>query len=74
MKRNKILAIILILFVLLTTGCGSNNYIKDKSYDVIYLDEELYKVIDDCCSNNSDNTCNRNFNCQTKCNYHYTKV
>ena len=35
MKKNKILAIILVLFVLLTTGCGSNNYIKDKKGKIV---------------------------------------
>ncbi|MBQ6840876.1 MAG: YidC/Oxa1 family membrane protein insertase [Bacilli bacterium] len=35
MKRNKVLSIILVLVLLLTTGCGSDNYIKDAKGKVV---------------------------------------
>ncbi|MBE6156608.1 MAG: YidC/Oxa1 family membrane protein insertase [Firmicutes bacterium] len=33
--KNKILSIILVLIVLLTSGCGSNNYIKDEDNKIV---------------------------------------
>ena len=35
MKKNKLLAIILVFIVLLTTGCGNNNYIKDDKGKIV---------------------------------------
>ena len=35
MKKNKIFSVILILVVLLTTGCGNNNYIKDDKGKIV---------------------------------------
>ena len=37
--KNKLLAIILIMMVLLTSGCGSNNYIKDKDKKIVQYSE-----------------------------------
>ncbi|MBQ8901705.1 MAG: YidC/Oxa1 family membrane protein insertase [Bacilli bacterium] len=36
---NKLLAMILIMMVLLTSGCGSNNYIKDKDKKIVQYSE-----------------------------------
>ena len=33
--KNKLLSIILIMVVLLTSGCGSNNYIKDEDKKIV---------------------------------------
>ena len=35
MKNKKILSIILVVAILLTTGCGSSNYIKDKKNKIV---------------------------------------
>jgi len=37
--KNKILSILLIMVILLTSGCGSNNYIKDKDKQIVKYEE-----------------------------------
>ena len=37
--KNKILLVVLALFVLLTSGCGTNNYIKDKDKKIVQYSE-----------------------------------
>ncbi len=37
--KNKILGVLLVFIVLLTTGCGSNNYIKDKDKKIVQYSE-----------------------------------
>lgn len=37
--KNKILSVLLIMIILLTSGCGSNNYIKDKDKQIVKYEE-----------------------------------
>ena len=34
-NKKKYLSLVLILIILLTTGCGANNYIKEKRKEII---------------------------------------
>ncbi len=38
-SKNKILAIVLVIMVLLTSGCGANDYIKDKDKKIVQYKE-----------------------------------
>ena len=44
--KNKILAVILVMVVLLTSGCGANNYIKDKDNKMVSLAEKMAANVD----------------------------
>ena len=37
--KNKILSLLLVMIILLTSGCGSNNYIKDKDKKIVQYEE-----------------------------------
>lgn len=37
--KNKILSVLLIMIILLTSGCGSNNYIKDKDKQIVKYED-----------------------------------
>ena len=37
--KNKILAVVLIIMIFLTSGCGASNYIKDKDKKIVQYEE-----------------------------------
>lgn len=56
MKNKKILTIILVLLILCTTGCGSNDYIKDKKGTIVINSETGQSLQKDIFCKPSKNT------------------
>ena len=40
-KQNKILAVILVLIISLTSGCGADDYLKDENNAVLQIHKQV---------------------------------